>query len=141
MNSNDSNEHHTHASHGPTPPPGAPVIDSPTGASQLAVHGDPSVREQAQSSPDVTAAPRRPTVTWVHPSDLPRAVAMPAIGWGIGRGVDLQVALTRTALRAPVKAGAALGRRAATARDARRDEPASPMSPSTADGAKGVGLP
>lgn len=139
MNTSDLDEHQDYASLQPATPPRAAAPN--TAPSQLAVHGDPSVAEHAPASPEAGAAVPRRLVTWVHPSDLPRLVGMRAIGWGIGRGVDLQVALTRTALRAPGRASSALARRAATGRTTRGEAPAGPVPPSPVHGAEGVGMP
>lgn len=139
MNTSDFYDHHDHTSHEPTTPPRAAAPNA--APSQLAVHGDPSVREQPPATPGASAAVPGSSATWVYPSDLPRLVGMRAIGWGIGRGVDLQVALTRAALRAPVKARAALARRSCTDHTTRAVAPGGPASSSSVHGTEGVGRP
>lgn len=139
MNVGDGYGHHDHAAREPVEAPHGSGRVRGAGPSELAVHGDPSVRAGASAPRVASMAGGRSAVAWVQPSDLPRLVGMRAMGWGIGRGVDLQVALTRGALRAPGRAAAALGRRAHQPHRLTPEESGGPR-PRSAARNEGVGL-
>lgn len=105
---------HQHHQAPTTPPRAAHAPSSPT-PSELARHGDPSLREP--TAPATPLAGGNPRATrWVRPTELPE-VGMRALGWVIDRGFAAQSraihAVTRSArarLRRRPESAAAPGR-------------------------------
>ncbi len=118
--------------------PNPPAIATPQGASippAMAVHDDPSrpgAEEHGRTPEQIAAAvPGRTRVEWVHPSELPTA-ANHALGWGIGRGLDLQVAMARATARAPFHAPDTVRRTLAARKERRKlDTAPAPTTPPT----------
>lgn len=94
----------------------------------LAVHRDPSVREEPSASEEV--APQR-GVAWVRPSELPSLLGSKVAG----RGIDLQTELARRARQTPARTAATVSRRITRGQIARPE----PTSRGTVD-REGLGL-
>ncbi|MFH5824717.1 hypothetical protein [Georgenia sp. AZ-5] len=107
----------------------------------MAVYGDPSrptTDLQDTTTEQPTAShPARTRVVWMHPSELP-VTATRALGWGIGRGLDLQLAMAYATVRAPFRAAGAVRRTVVPRRE--RLELDTTTSPTTTTPADGVEL-
>ncbi len=126
MNTNGYDDRRDQSPPTPTTPSRAAAPKHPSGL----VHGDPSLRQVRPEVPPTPAAGPRSKVIWAHSTDA-AALGMKVLGRGIGKGLDFQVAATKTAVRVPVRAAGAVGRRVSASYAARKERAREAVTPAT----------